>query len=508
MTSPTRRVRFPQSYSGSNSSPTATGAPSWRPRSTPVGSGPSASVRSRWSLSGQSPSATSRANSVPSSNRASLLGRYRTAQTRATDIEPARGSTLAQRVQAARQGKQIRNARTTQARQDSTQRKQRTAEGRLQQRLTRVAKAREQYQEVTNNRRRQAALDAKNNALGGGAFSAGDDPNGVQAAVRPGLDSDGGATGSSGSGAGSGGEYDDGYGDGYHDGWHDGYGYGSHSIFWGCYSSWGWNSWGWLSCPIYCSSFWWHSWWWGGGHSYWGWWPSRYSWYGPMVPYGYYPETTTIVIEAEPEVIYVEQAPQAVAQEAIPLGEVVVPAAAGTPQGQVDQARQEELNRVAQHYLTLGDEAFRAGRFSDAASHYSRAVEFAPKIGILHLVLSDALMAIGDYRWAAAELRVALELDPSLALHVVDKHTFYGDPVQFDQQLATLERYLSDHFLDEDARLLLAGNYHFGGRPAAAVDLLESPFSAAVVSTGPGAVLLEAARSIQHGTPALQGEEN
>jgi tetratricopeptide (TPR) repeat protein len=411
-------------------------------------------------------------------------------------------------VQAARQGKQIRNARSTQARQDSTQRKQRVAEGRVQQHLTRVAKAREQYQQVSNNRRRQAALDAKNNALGGGTLSAGDDPNGVQGAVRPGLDSDGGATGGSGSGAGSGDGYDDGYGDGYHDGWHDGHGYGSHSIFWGCYSSWGWNSWGWLSGPIYCSSLWWHSWWWSGGHSYWGWWPSSYSWYGPWVPHGYYPQTTTVVIEAEPEVIYVEQAPQAVAQQAIPLGELVVPAVAATPSVQEDQARQEELNRVAHHYLTLGDEAFRAGRFSDAASHYSRAVEFAPKIGILHLVLSDALMAIGNYRWAAAELRVALELDPSLALHVVDKHTFYGDPIQFDQQLATLERYLSDHFLDEDARLLLAGNYHFGGRPAAAVDLLESPFSGAVVSTGPGAVLLEAARSIQHGTPVRQGEEN
>ena len=126
-------------------------------------------------------------------------------------------------------------------------------------------------------------------------------------------------------------------------------------------------------------------------------------------------------------------------------------------------------------------------------------MEFAPELGILRLVLSDALFAIGDYRWAAAELRKALELDPSLALHAVDKRAFYGDATDFDRHIALLERYLEDHFLDADARLLLAGNYLFGGRPAAAVDLLESPFSSEVVETEPGAVLLEASRRAQYG---------
>ena len=165
-----------------------------------------------------------------------------------------------------------------------------------------------------------------------------------------------------------------------------------------------------------------------------------------------------------------------------PRGEAVVQA----PQAP-DPAQQAELNRAANHYLSVGD-AFREGRFDDAARAYSRAVEFAPELGILRLVLSDSLFAIGDYRRAAAELRKALELDPSLALHAVDKRAFYGDPADFDRHIALLERYLEDHFLDADARLLLAGNYLFGGRPAAAVDLLESPFSSEVVETEPGAV--------------------
>lgn len=408
---------------------------------------------------------------------------------------------------------QALDARTTQARTDLTQR---IANARTAQQLERITKARSDYQELIKNRRRQVAFDASTDGTTGSGgvdtLGGGNNLKGVQAEVRPGLNSDSGGTGDSDSGAGSGsgggdsgggdsgGDYDHGYDDGYDHGWHDGY--GSNSIWWGCQSNWGWSSWNWFGGPMFCSSLWWHSWWWSGGHSSWGWWPSQNYWYGPFVPQGYYPQ-------AEPQVIYVEQ-PVLISTVVIPVGEVVAPAVIPAAPAVVpaapapNQAQQEELNRVAQHYLTLGDEAFRAGRYNDAASHYSRAVEFSPKLGILHLVLSDALMAVGDYRWAAAELRVALELDPSLALHVVDKHAFYGDPIQFDQQLATLERYLSDHFMDEDARLLLAGNYHFGGRPAAAVDLLTSSFSAKVISEGPGAILLEAALQVQHGVNAPQ----
>lgn len=459
-------------------------------------------MRSRWSQSSRGDAtptwaARNNAASTPSSTRSALLERYRTAR---TNTSTATEQGLASRVQLARQSQRSRDARTTQARKDREQRVSVAREQKLQERTT---QARNDYQQVIKNRRRQAAVDGAANDPNMGTLSGGDDLSGIQSEVRPGLNSDSGGTGGSDSGAGdgsgTGGDgdydngYDDGYGDGYHNGWHDGY--GSNSIFWGCNSSWGWSSWNWFGGPMFCSSLWWHSWWWGGGHSSWGWWPSHNYWYGPFVPVGYYPQTTT-------EIIYVEQ-PVVTVSEVIPIGEAIVPAVAAPAPAQ-DQAKQEELNRVAQHYLTLGDEAFRAGRYSDAVSHYSRAMEFSPKLGILHLVLSDALMAVGDYRWAAAELRVALELDPSLALHVVDKHAFYGDPTQFDSQIATLERYLSDHFMDQDARLLLAGNYHFGGRPAAAVDLLESSFSAGVISTGPGAVLLEAARQIQHGAEVPQ----
>jgi hypothetical protein len=121
---------------------------------------------------------------------------------------------------------------------------------------------------------------------------------------------------------------------------------------------------------------------------------------------------------------------------------------------------------------------------------------------VLYLVLSDGLFATGDYHYGAYALRKALELDPALAQNVVDKHGFYSDPAEFDRQLAVLESYLADHPGDDDARLMLAANYLFGGRPAAAVDLLEAQASERVRAETAGALVHSAARAIQYGEPS------
>ena len=91
---------------------------------------------------------------------------------------------------------------------------------------------------------------------------------------------------------------------------------------------------------------------------------------------------------------------------------------------------------------------------------------------------------------AAYTIRRALRLDPSLVEGEVDKHEFYEDPAEFDRQLAVLEQYVLDHNTDGDARLVLATNYLFGQRPAAAVDQLEGPFSAALQADDAGALIL------------------
>ena len=269
------------------------------------------------------------------------------------------------------------------------------------------------------------------------------------------------------------------------------------NCYWGG-GGWGWGGgwlWGWSS---YCWGSWWNSYWYNGGY----WWPGScpsYYWYGP-----FYPSYTSIIyqtVESNPQadVIYVYEEPQeeVYAEGPIAEGEVVVAEdwAGGTPV----PATNGSLNRAADHYLTLGDQAFQESRFGDAVHFYAKAVEFSPQDGILYLILADALFATGDYHYAAYALRRAFELDTKLAMSVVDKHGFYADPVEFDRQIATLELYIQDHFLDDDARLVLAANYLFGGRPAESVDLLENAFSREISSEPAGAALLEAGKRIQYG---------
>lgn len=222
------------------------------------------------------------------------------------------------------------------------------------------------------------------------------------------------------------------------------------------YSCWG--GWGYGGFGYACYWGWYYPWWWFCSRPY-------YSSY-----YSYWPVAT--VIYTEPDVIYIERESVSASE---PVGEVVVgapaqPVAAPAPA----PAAESPLSIAAQRYLELGDRAFREARYADAVQFYAKAVEFAPDQGALYLVLADALFAAGDYHYGAYAVRRALELDPSLVESGVDKHGFYPDPALFDQQLERLERYLAEHPTDRDARLMLALNYLFGGKPREAVRRIDS----------------------------------
>jgi len=222
-------------------------------------------------------------------------------------------------------------------------------------------------------------------------------------------------------------------------GWGYGYGWGfGYACYWGWYYPWWW----------YCSR-------------------PYYSSY-----YAYWPVAT--VVYSEPEVIYIERDSAPAAE---PVGEAVVGAPA-QPVAAPAPANESPLSIAAQRYLELGDRAFRESRYADAVQFYAKAVEFAPDQGALYLVLADALFAAGDYHYGAYAIRRALELDPLLVESGVDKHGFYPDPALFDAQLERLERFLAENPTDRDARLMLALNYLFGGKPREAVRTIDSAVTA------------------------------
>jgi tetratricopeptide (TPR) repeat protein len=217
---------------------------------------------------------------------------------------------------------------------------------------------------------------------------------------------------------------------------------------WG--SCWGW-SWGW-SWPCYYPSY---------ANC---WWPT-YAYWGPSTIYQYV-EVPVYVEEQSKEVQGAEMAP----------------------------GDQNSLNhRAASEYMALGDRAFIEGRYGDAVHYYAKAIEYSPDDGVLYLVLSDALFATGDYHYAAYAIRMALEKAPELAALGLDKREFYGDPADFDQQLELLVIYQQDHFLDEDARLVLAANYLFSLQTEQCIAFLDSPFSEDTRSTEAGQLITAAA---------------
>jgi hypothetical protein len=287
-----------------------------------------------------------------------------------------------------------------------------------------------------------------------------------------------------------------------------------------------WPGWSWWYGSGWYGQYWSGSYWWACGSypwswtyhpcswSYWWWyrcWPTRlYTWY----PYGYSryyysaPVYYSTVVERYDyddddddgeRVVYVEQAPAQVGEsveyrEPAPAAEPA-PAEPQSAVKSVLEGGPDSLARASGRYLELGDQAFRERRYGDAAHFYAKAIEFRPGEGVLFLVLSDALLATGDYHYGAYALRRALELDPALAAGELDKHAFYADPSEFDHQVELLERFLADHPADDDARILLAANYLFGARAGAALDLLDAEASARVRATPAGTLIHAAAKA-------------
>lgn len=228
--------------------------------------------------------------------------------------------------------------------------------------------------------------------------------------------------------------------------------------------------------PFYFSSWWCRSWyschsslnlWWSNCapscspvSSLWWWWPSTcylpgtwlgsvsYVDFGAGYPaYAGYPGSTTVIYSSAPAS---SEAPAAVGDE---------------PAESKEEAKAaESLRTLADRHLRLGDWYFKQARYEEAAESYVRALAYVPDDGAAHFIVADALFASGDYHYAAYMIRKALDLDPGLANAEADKRAFYGDPKQFDDQLAKLGKYCDEKRYDAAAHLVLGYNLRFSGQ--------------------------------------------
>jgi tetratricopeptide (TPR) repeat protein len=259
---------------------------------------------------------------------------------------------------------------------------------------------------------------------------------------------------------------------------------------------------------------WWWGWGWGVGYQspYWGaWWGGPWWWDQPAyyAPYPIY--YSTVIYDAYPQPApYVVEAPPTEPSAQSGEGSIQIRGAPGsraTENGLAAPRGLQELPRSTADHLARGDQAFREARYPDAVREYAKAVETSPDQGVLHLVLSDGLFATGDYHYSAYALRRALELDPTLVNSVLDKHSFYGDPIDCNKHLEALERYVGEHPKDDDARLLLVANDLFANRLLLARDLLEDPSGAETRNSATGQILLDRVqKTLSESGPAASPE--
>ena len=133
------------------------------------------------------------------------------------------------------------------------------------------------------------------------------------------------------------------------------------------------------------------------------------------------------------------------------------------------QAGQEparpDLERLpAPKLIDRGDEWFGKGEYRRAVDCYRAAVRKAPDDPTAAFALGHGLFAVGSYREAGRELRRAVRLFPEVVSVPMRRRDFYGDPKDFEAQLARLADYVGRHPEDPQARFLLAYNYFFSDR--------------------------------------------
>ncbi len=116
-------------------------------------------------------------------------------------------------------------------------------------------------------------------------------------------------------------------------------------------------------------------------------------------------------------------------------------------------------------------EAFQQGEYRDAARLATHAIVDDPKNQEAHLLLTQALFAVGQYRGAATEAHAVAALgatpDWSKLIGIYNNNV---DP--YTQQLRALEKFVRDNKTKPEGRFLLGFQYMIDGHHAVARDQL------------------------------------
>lgn len=123
-------------------------------------------------------------------------------------------------------------------------------------------------------------------------------------------------------------------------------------------------------------------------------------------------------------------------------------------------------------YLKLGDFYFKKNQYTEAVDAFKEAVAINPNAAVAYFFLAESLFALGDYQFAAFNIRKGLKLEPGFLDEIIDRRDFYTNPEDFDHQLQELEKFVEKNLYDDEALLVLAYNYYFTKRFMDAKEIL------------------------------------
>jgi tetratricopeptide (TPR) repeat protein len=143
------------------------------------------------------------------------------------------------------------------------------------------------------------------------------------------------------------------------------------------------------------------------------------------------------------------------------------------PQVQVREAGPVARER-AQRYLELGDQHFRAGRFTEAQQRYRKASTIAPDSAAAQFRIGWSHLAAGRYGLAARAMRGGLAIDPAWAKSGFTLAELYGDRAdEKDAHREALAQAIEAAPHDADLVFLLGVHLYFDGRADRAAPFLE-----------------------------------
>lgn len=144
----------------------------------------------------------------------------------------------------------------------------------------------------------------------------------------------------------------------------------------------------------------------------------------------------------------------------------------GKPEEKTDEeVGHEKRGAERDKLLDDADAKFIRGLYPQAALLYQKAMKVDETDAIARFAVAHSLFALGAYKTAGKNVRMALDEMPDWPGVDLDLRQFYREQGLFEAKLNGLKEFVRQHPEDADAKLLLGYCYHFSGRQDAALEI-------------------------------------